>query len=85
MGPLKNNLSPDNAPSYVKYIGLAFQMCAIIGLGTWAGLEIQKTSQMNFPVWTLFFCFFSVFVSFYQLFRSLKQDDNKEKKQNNPK
>ena len=84
MGPLKKNLSTNNAPSYVKYIGLAFQMCAIIGLGTWAGLEIQKTSQMKFPVWTLLFCFFSIFISFYQLFRSLKQDDRNEKNDKNP-
>jgi len=64
-----------NPPIYVKYIGLAFQMCAIIGLGTWAGLEVQKKSQMNFPVWVLLFCFVSIFVAFYQLFRSIKEDE----------
>lgn len=84
MGTQKKNLSKDNSPSYVKYIGLAFQMCTIIGLGTWAGLEVQKRSQMNFPVWTLLFCFVSVFISFYQLYRSLKQDESQETRNKKP-
>jgi hypothetical protein len=67
--------SPDKSPAYVKYIGLAFQMCAVIGLGTWAGLEVQKKSEMTFPVWILLFCFVSIFVAFYQLYRSIKQDE----------
>lgn len=65
-----------NPPAnYMKYFGLAFQMCAIIGLGTWAGLKVQERSAMNFPVWVLLFCFVSIFVSFYQLFKSLKNDE----------
>lgn len=71
----KKKASPDKSPSYVKYIGLAFQMCAVIGLGTWAGLEIQKKSEMTFPVWVLLFCFLSIFLAFYQLYRSIKQDE----------
>ncbi len=71
MGTGNKKWPQDNSPSYVKYIGLAFQMCAIIGLGTWAGLEVQKKSQMTFPVWVLVFCFASIFISFYQLFRSI--------------
>lgn len=67
--------SPDKSPAYVKYIGLAFQMCAVIGLGTWAGIEVQKKSEMTFPVWILLFCFVSIFVAFYQLYRSIKQDE----------
>jgi type VI protein secretion system component VasF len=64
----------------MKYIGLAFQMFTIIGLGTWAGLEVQKRSQMHFPLWVLLFCFVSIFISFYQLYSSLKQDERNEEK-----
>ncbi|AWW30326.1 ATPase F0F1 [Echinicola strongylocentroti] len=60
-------------PEYVKYIGLAFQMCAIIGLGTWIGWKIQENSPMNFPVWLLLCCFISIAVAFYSLFISLKK------------
>lgn len=56
-------------------MGLTFQMCAIIGLGTWAGLEIQKRSEMHFPLWLLLFCFTSIAIAFYQLFRSMKEDE----------
>jgi uncharacterized membrane protein YfcA len=66
-------------------MGLAFQMCAIIGLGTWAGLEVQKKSEMHFPLWLLLFCFVSIFIAFYQLFRSLKEDQNEERRNNNVK
>lgn len=76
----KKKSSQGNSPVYVKYIGLAFQMFAIIGLGTWAGLEVQERSQMNFPVWLLLFIFVSIFLSFFQLFRSLKEDENRNGK-----
>lgn len=66
--------SRDSYPEYVKYTGLAFQMCAIIGLGTWLGLKVQEKSQMKFPVWLLLFCFLSIALAFYSLFKSLKQD-----------
>ena len=72
----KKKFPQGNTPVYVKYIGLAFQMFTIIGLGTWAGLEVQKRSQMNFPVWLLLFIFASIFLSFFQLFRSLKEDEH---------
>ncbi|AGA76892.1 AtpZ/AtpI family protein [Echinicola vietnamensis] len=60
-------------PEYVKYIGLAFQMCAIIGLGTWLGWIIQESSQMKFPVWLLLCCFVSIGIAFYSLFVSMKK------------
>ncbi len=71
----KKKPSADRPPAYVKYIGLAFQMCAVIGAGTWVGLEVQKKSDMSFPVWLLLCCFGSIFIAFYQLYRSVKQDE----------
>ncbi len=70
----EKKLSQDNYPEYVKYIGLAFQMCAIIGFGTWLGLKVQEKSQIKFPVWLLLFCFVSIVIAFYSLFKSMKQD-----------
>lgn len=73
--PQKNERksSPTESPEYVKYIGLAFQMCAIIGLGTWIGLKLQDGSDMKFPVWLLLCCFASIGIAFYSLFVSLKK------------
>ncbi|MFD2034147.1 AtpZ/AtpI family protein [Belliella marina] len=79
----KKNLSQDKFPVYVKYIGLSFQLFAIIGLGTWLGWIIQQKSQMKFPVWLLLFCFLSITLAFYQLFQSLKNDEKIEEKNKN--
>lgn len=61
-------------PVYVKYIGLSFQLFGIIGAGTYFGWWLQQRSDMKFPLWILVFCFFSVFVAFYQLWISMKRD-----------
>ncbi|WP_394355329.1 AtpZ/AtpI family protein [Pararhodonellum marinum] len=53
-------------------------MCAVIGIGTWIGFKIQTKSQMGFPVWLLLFCFLSIFLAFYQLYRSIKNDEKQE-------
>ena len=62
------------APVYVKYIGLSFQLFAIIGGGTWLGWWIQQKSEMKFPLWVLVGCFVSIAVAFYQLVKSMQQD-----------
>lgn len=61
-------------PVYVKYIGLSFQLFAIIGGGTWLGWWFQQKSDLKFPVWLLLFSFLSVGVAFYQLWLSMKRD-----------
>jgi hypothetical protein len=59
----------------LKYIGLSFQLFAVVGLGTWLGWYVQEKSQMKFPVWLLTFSFLSLAVAFYHLFKSLKNDE----------
>jgi hypothetical protein len=68
----------------MKYFGLAFQMCAVIGIGTWIGFKIQAKSQMGFPVWLLLFLFLSTFLAFYQLYRSMKNDEEQDNKHKKP-
>ncbi|MEB2784600.1 AtpZ/AtpI family protein [Algoriphagus persicinus] len=70
----KNN-APKSTPSYVKYMGLSFQLFAIIGAGTWFGWWLQQKSDMRFPAWLLLFCFLSIILAFYQLWLSMKQDN----------
>ncbi|WP_026235505.1 AtpZ/AtpI family protein [Echinicola pacifica] len=65
--------SPTEYPEYIKYIGLAFQMFAIIGGGTYLGYIIQERSEMKFPVWLLLFCLVSIVIAFYSIFVSLKK------------
>jgi hypothetical protein len=53
-------------------------MFGVIGLGIWGGLEVQKRSEMKFPLWLLLFVFFSIGVAFYQLYLLIKSDERDE-------
>ncbi|SFO15019.1 Putative F0F1-ATPase subunit Ca2+/Mg2+ transporter [Algoriphagus ornithinivorans] len=72
--PKKERKAWNDSNSFVKYIGLSFQLFGVIGAGTWFGWWLQQKSDMKFPVWILLFSFLSVFVAFYQLWVSMKQD-----------
>jgi hypothetical protein len=70
----KKKIDDGGTPVYVKYMGLAFQLFAIIAAGTYLGFWLDQRSGINFPVWILVCCFASVFVAFYQLWMQMKQD-----------
>jgi hypothetical protein len=72
--PKKERKAWNDSNSFVKYIGLSFQLFGVIGAGTWFGWWLQQKSDMKFPVWILLFSFLSVFLAFYQLWVSMKQD-----------
>ncbi|RZS95025.1 AtpZ/AtpI family protein [Cecembia calidifontis] len=74
----KKNSQQTRQQQVFKYLGLSFQMFAVIGLGTALGWYIQQKSQMKFPVWLLLFCFLSIVLAFYQLYISMKNDENQE-------
>jgi hypothetical protein len=79
----KNSASPSDPPTYLKYIGLSFQLFVIIGGGTWFGWYLQQKSSMKFPVWILLFCLISVVISFYSLYVNLKNDDKSDRNRKN--
>ncbi|MDF2158873.1 AtpZ/AtpI family protein [Algoriphagus sp. CAU 1675] len=62
-------------PAFVKYLGLSFQLFAVIGAGTFLGWWIQQKSEMKFPLWLLLFCFLSIVLAFYQLWKSMQEDE----------
>lgn len=70
----KKKQTQHEAPSWAKYMGLSFQLFAVIGGGTALGWWIQGKSAMKFPVWLLLFCFASIALAFYQLWKSMQQD-----------
>jgi len=73
----KNKLPQTDPPVYVKYFGLAFQMCAIIGLGSYLEYRLHLNSNMEFPLYLLLGCFISTAIAFYQLFKSISPKKNK--------
>jgi len=66
--------------NYAKYAGMGFQMAAIIGLGTFAGIKLDQFLDLKrIPVFTLLFALLSVFGSIYFFIKDfLKKPDDKQ-------
>lgn len=66
----KNNAPTETDPKktlkgYAKYSSLAFQMIAIIMLGVFGGIQIDKWLNWEFPVFTVVLTIASVVFSVY--------------------
>lgn len=61
----------DPKPTYQRFISLAFQMVAVIGVGGYLGHLADERSPSDFPTWLLLGTFLGIAVAFYQLFKSL--------------
>ncbi len=60
--------------SFLAFVGMAFQMIASIVLFTFLGFQADKTEWVNtrFPLFTLLGVFSGLGISFYSIFKSLK-------------
>ena len=57
---------PQSPIDYGKYAGMGFQMAAIIGIGTFAGIKLDQFAGFKkFPAFTISFALFSVFGAMY--------------------
>jgi len=65
----RNSSEPNN---YLKFTGLAFQMIAIIGGFTYIGHLIDKSNNHKTQWVTVMLALIGVFISFYTIFKSLK-------------
>lgn len=65
----KNNLS--NLNSYAKYSSLAFQMLAIILIGVFGGMQLDKVVPMKFPLFTVLLTSLAVIFSIYFAIKDL--------------
>jgi F0F1-type ATP synthase assembly protein I len=65
----KNQLSGLN--SIAKYSSLAFQMIAIILVGVFGGIQLDKVVPMDFPLFTVLFTILSVILSMYYAIKDL--------------
>ncbi len=57
--------------SYARYSGLVFQMLAIIGIGVFGGIKIDKWLQTSFPIFTVILSFLSVILAIYYAIKDL--------------
>jgi F0F1-type ATP synthase assembly protein I len=65
----KSNQS--NLNSYAKYSSIAFQMLAIILVGVFGGIQLDKVVPMEFPLFTVLFTILSVIFSMYYAIKDL--------------
>ncbi|MDL2262519.1 AtpZ/AtpI family protein [Bacteroidales bacterium OttesenSCG-928-I21] len=63
---------------FIKYSAMAFEMGAIIGLGTYAGYWLDKKTSFETPVFTIILSLFSVFASLYLIINQVKNDNKKK-------
>lgn len=62
---------PKTLFNYGRYSGMAFQMLAIILLGVFGGVKLDRWLGLSFPVFTLVLSILSVSLSIYQAIREL--------------
>ncbi|MCH7536149.1 MAG: AtpZ/AtpI family protein [Bacteroidetes bacterium] len=71
---MKKNQSPNSKRSSfnaLRYSGLAFQMMALILVGVFGGMELDKFFNTSFPLFTLSLSLLSIFASIYFLVKDL--------------
>ena len=56
---------------YAKYSGIAFQMIAIVMIGVWGGIQLDKLFNMQKPVFTIILILLAAVLAIYNLFRTL--------------
>jgi F0F1-type ATP synthase assembly protein I len=54
-----------------KYLTLPFQMLAIIGLGAFGGIKLDKALNFEFPIFTLLFTIIAVVLAIYYVIKDL--------------
>jgi F0F1-type ATP synthase assembly protein I len=51
--------------NYARYSGLAFQMVAIILIGVFGGIKLDKWLSLKFPVFTVILSLFGIGIALY--------------------
>ncbi|RLD39024.1 MAG: ATPase F0F1 [Bacteroidetes bacterium] len=62
---MKTNKQKKDLNAYVKYSGLALQMGVIIGVGMFGGVQLDKLTSWQFPLFTLILSLASVALAIY--------------------
>ncbi|SHN19326.1 AtpZ/AtpI family protein [Mucilaginibacter sp. OK098] len=68
----ESNENGDPGNSYGKFMGIAFQMIAIIGIFSFAGYKIDESANHHTKWVTAALALTGVFISLYLVIRSIK-------------
>ncbi|MDT8412727.1 MAG: AtpZ/AtpI family protein [Vicingaceae bacterium] len=69
--------------TYLKFSGIAIQMGAIIGLGSWAGHLLDEKYKTSKPYFTLILALLSIAIALYLVIKevvSIGKEDDTDKK-----
>jgi hypothetical protein len=69
MDPEKSRKPKKKLDDFIRYSNLAFEMLAIMGIGTWSGILIDGWLGWRFPVFTLVLMILSVVGAIYHVIR----------------
>ncbi len=61
--------------SYARYSSIAIQMLAIILLGVFGGIQLDKLIEWGIPVFTVSFSFISVILAIYYVTKDFLKKD----------
>ena len=63
--------SKNQLNDYARYSGIAFQMIAIVLIGVFGGIKLDKWMGIKFPIFTITLSIFSVFIAVYIVIKDL--------------
>ena len=66
--------------SYAKFSGVAFQMIAIIGLGTYGGVKLDEKYPNKHSLFTIILSLASVAMAMYYVIKQVSDTSNKKNK-----
>ena len=69
MNPDKYQKPKKKLDDFIRYSNMAFEMIAIMGIGTWSGILIDDWLELGFPVFTLVLMILSVIGAIYNAIR----------------
>jgi hypothetical protein len=69
MDPDKYQKPKKKLDDFIRYSNMAFEMVAIMGIGTWSGVLIDDWLKLGFPVFTLVLMILSVVGAIYHAIR----------------
>lgn len=58
---------------YIRYTGMGFQMLAVIGLFTWAGIKLDEKGSHGKPLFTALLAMLGVVVGIYSVLKDFIQ------------
>ncbi|QNJ97461.1 AtpZ/AtpI family protein [Constantimarinum furrinae] len=64
--------------SYARYSGVAFQMLAIIGLGSFGGVKLDEAFPNKYSVWTILCSLGSVAIAMYFVIKQVSDSSKKD-------